>query len=327
MAIKKTADQLARETSKKSTTTTSTSTPRIPAGTAIPKVSAARTPAQEAAYQKLLAQQRAENQSRMAGTTRQAEIVTGKRPIDVGATAAERAAKVVTKNTPSVSSGRSSTQPSAASPYVSSPVAAASGGVSNVAELRAMYAKALAELQRQQGVAGQTIAESIARMQADPMNTANAYAQLQAIAPTVAANPVADYAAAAGLAPGVAQEAQRLATAEADAYRAAVENLNQTMRASQEAANQSRMADIGLIETGAKQDLANQANMLNLLLKQAEIGGVTNLQQKNLENEMSMRNALTSQISNIFSGQNVAPESILKLIEATMSKLNMSRWQ
>jgi hypothetical protein len=201
------------------------------------------------------------------------------------------------------------------------------GSSSNVAELRAMYAKALQELQRQQTQSGETIAESIARMQSDPMNTANAYANLQAVAPTVAANPIAEYAASAGISPGMAEEAQRMATADADAYRAAVENLNQTMRTSQDVANQSRMADIGLIETGSRQDLANQANMLNLLLKQQELSGVSALQQRNLENEMAMRNALTSQISSIFSGQDVAPESILKLIEATMAKLNMARWQ
>lgn len=196
----------------------------------------------------------------------------------------------------------------------------------NVAELRAMYAKALSELQRQQGVSGETIAGSIGRMKADPYNTANAFAALRGIAPNVAANPVAEYAAATGVSATGAAEAQRMAEAAGQDYQAVSQNIADIMRTSQEAANQSRMADIGLIETGSQQDLATQANMLNLLLKQSEIGAVSGLQQRNLENEIAMRNALTGQIANIFSGQDVAPESILKLVEATMGKLNMSRW-
>lgn len=196
----------------------------------------------------------------------------------------------------------------------------------NVLELRKMYADALAELQRQQGLSGQTIAGSIERMKADPYNTANAYARLQAITPTVAANPIAQYAEATGLSPAATEAARNLAASEADAYQAAVQNMYQTMTASQDMANQSRMADIGLLETGAQQDLGTQANMLNLLLKQGEIGAVSGLQQRNLENQIALRNALTGQVSNIFSGSDVAPESILKLIEATLAKMNSYNW-
>lgn len=196
----------------------------------------------------------------------------------------------------------------------------------NVVELRRLYANALAELQRQQGLSGETIAGSIGRMKTDPYNTANAYAQLQAIAPPVAANPIAEYAAATGMSPTAAAAAQNLASAEGQAYQNAVQNLYNTMSASQEAANASRMADIGLIETGAQQDLGTQANMLNLLLKQSELGAVSGLQQRNLENQIALRNALTGQVSNIFAGSDVAPESILKLIEATLAKMNTYRW-
>lgn len=49
-------------------------------------------PQQNAAMQRIAAQQRAENLARLAGTQRAADIVTGVRPVDVGATAAERAA-------------------------------------------------------------------------------------------------------------------------------------------------------------------------------------------------------------------------------------------
>jgi len=196
----------------------------------------------------------------------------------------------------------------------------------NVAELRALYAKALAELTRQQGVGRENIAGSVSRMKADPMNTANAYAALQGVNPRVAANPIAEYASATGVSDSAARAAQGMAESDAAAYQAVSQNIADIMRTSQEAANQSRMADIGLIETGGTQDLESQANMLNLLLKQGEIGSVTGLQQRNLENEIAMRNALTGQVSNIFAGQDVAPESILKLIEATMAKLNMNRW-
>jgi hypothetical protein len=225
------------------------------------------------------------------------------------------------------------TQPSMNTAALSTALAGGAGGAGgtsttpkNVAELRAMYAKALAELQRQQGVSGETIAGSVGRMKADPYNTANAYAALRGVTPNVAANPVAQYAQSTGLSAEQAAEAQRMAEAAGQDYGAVSQNIADIMRTSQDVANQSRMADIGLIETGSQQDLATQANMLNLLLKQNEIGAVSGLQQRNLENELAVRNALTGQISNIFSGQDVAPESILKLVEATMAKLNTSRW-
>ncbi len=66
--------------------------------------------------------------------------------------------------------------------------------------------------------------------------------------------------------------------------------------------------------------------MLRLGLEKERIGAVTGLQQQNLQNQLNMRNNIASQISNIFSGQNVAPESILKLIEAALAKTNTNRW-
>jgi hypothetical protein len=98
------------------------------------------------------------------------------------------------------------------------------------------------------------------------------------------------------------------------------------MSTSQQQANLSRMADIGLIETGAQQDLESNLNMLRLGLERERLGALTGLQQRNLENDLQMRNAIASQISNIFSGQNVAPESILKLIEQALAKMNTNRW-
>jgi len=63
-----------------------------------------------------------------------------------------------------------------------------------------------------------------------------------------------------------------------------------------------------------------------LALEKARIGDMTNLQQQNLANELNLRNTLTSQIGSIFQGQNVAPESILKLIEAALAKINTNQW-
>lgn len=197
---------------------------------------------------------------------------------------------------------------------------------SNVDTLSKMYADALAELQRQYGISQKNIMESIGRMKADPYNTANAYAAMQILNPQVAANPVAEYMAAAGMSPGQAQAAQAMAQAEADAYRQAMQNVQNVMSTSQQQANLSRLADIGLIETGATQDLESNLNMLRLGLEKERIGAVSGQQQRNLENQLTMRNAISKQISDIFSGQNVAPESILKLIEAALAKMNTNRW-
>ena len=197
---------------------------------------------------------------------------------------------------------------------------------SNVDTLSKMYADALAELQRQYGVSQENINAAIARMEADPYNRANAYANLQIAAPRVAADPLAEYMAAAGLSGGQSAAAQRLSQAEADAYQQAVRNMANIMTTSQEQANLSRLADIGLIRTGAQQDLEQNLNMLRLGLEKERIGAVTGQSQKNLENQIAMRNAITKNISDIFSGQNVAPESILKLIESALAKINMNRW-
>lgn len=196
----------------------------------------------------------------------------------------------------------------------------------NVDTLSKMYADALAELQRQYGVSQENIMASIGRMKADPYNTANAYAAMQILNPQIAANPVAEYMAAAGLSPGQAQAAQQMAQAEADAYRQAMQNVQNVMSTSQQQANLSRLADIGLIETGATQDLESNLNMLRLGLEKERIGAVSGQQQQNLQNQLTMRNAIADQISSIFSGQNVAPESILKLIEAALAKINMNQW-
>jgi hypothetical protein len=192
---------------------------------------------------------------------------------------------------------------------------AAPAPVSNTQAISDMYAQALGELSRQYGVSQQNINAAIGRMRTDPYNTANAYANMQLADPRVAANPVAEYMAAAGMAPGQAEAAQQMAQAEADAYQRAMQNVQNIMSTSQQQANLSRLADIGLIETGATQDLESNLNMLRLGLEKEKIGAVTGQQQRNLEADMAMRNAITGQIANIFSGQDVAPESILKLIE------------
>jgi hypothetical protein len=197
---------------------------------------------------------------------------------------------------------------------------------SNVDAIAKMYAEALAELQRQYGVSQENINAAIGRMRSDPYNTANAYAQMQLADPRVAANPVAEYMAAAGMAPGQAAAAQQMAQAEADAYLRAMENVRDIMSTSQEQANLSRLADIGLIETGATQDLESNLNMLRLGLEKERIGALTGQQQQNLQTDIAMRNAITTAISNIFSGQDVAPESILKLIESALAKINTNRW-
>ena len=198
--------------------------------------------------------------------------------------------------------------------------------VSNVDQTSKLYAKALEELMRQYGVSQENILASIGRMREDPYNVANAYAQMRLADPRVAANPVAEYMAAAGMAPGQAAASQQMAQAEADAYLRAMQNVQNVLSTSQQQANASRMADIGLIETGATQDLESNLNMLRLGLERERIGAVTGLQQRNLENQLTMRNAISKQISDIFSGQNVAPESILKLIEAALAKMNTSQW-
>lgn len=197
---------------------------------------------------------------------------------------------------------------------------------SNVDQTSAMYAQALEELSRQYGVSQENILASIGRMKTDPYNQANAYAQMQLADPRVAANPVAEYMAAAGMAPGQAAASQQMAQAEADAYLRAMQNVQNIMSTSQQQANASRMADIGLMETGATQDLESNLNMLRLGLERERLGALTGLQQRNLENDLQMRNAIASQISSIFSGQDVAPESILKLIEAALAKMNTNRW-
>jgi len=197
---------------------------------------------------------------------------------------------------------------------------------SNVDAISKMYADALAELQRQYGVSQENINAAIGRMESDPYNMANAYAQMQLADPRVAVNPVAEYMAAAGMAPGQAAAQQQMAQAEADAYMRAMQNVQNIMSTSQQQANLSRMSDIGLIRTGAQQDLESNLNMLRLGLEKERIGAVTGQQQQNLQNDLTMRNAIATQISNIFSGQDVAPESILKLIEAALAKINTNRW-
>jgi len=196
----------------------------------------------------------------------------------------------------------------------------------NVDAIAKMYAEALTELQRQYGVSQENINASIGRLRSDPYNTANAYAQMQLADPRVAANPVAEYMAAAGMAPGQAAAAQQMAQAEADAYQRAMQNVQNIMSTSQQQANLSRLADIGLIETGATQDLESNLNMLRLGLEKERIGALTGQQQRNLEADLAMRNAIAGQISNVFSGQDVAPESILKLIESALAKINTNRW-
>lgn len=229
--------------------------------------------------------------------------------------------------------GSSTTTPPAEEvPKTTMPVGGGGGGgggggtSSNVDQTSAMYAQALEELMRQYGVSQENINAAIGRMKSDPYNTANAYAAMQLADPRVAANPVAEYMAAAGMAPGQAGAAQQMAQAEADAYLRAMQNVQNIMSTSQQQANLSRMADIGLIETGAAQDLEANLNMLRLGLERDRLGALTGLQQRNLENDLQMRNAIASQIASIFSGQDVAPESILKLIEQALAKINTNRW-
>lgn len=211
-------------------------------------------------------------------------------------------------------------------PKTTMPIGETPVPTSNVEQTSSMYADALAELTRQYGVSQENINAAIGRMKTDPYNMANAYAGMQLADPRVAANPVAEYMAAAGMAPGQAAAAQQMAQAEADAYLRAMQNVQNVMSTSQQQANLSRMADIGLIETGATQDLESNLNMLRLGLERDRLGALTGLQQRNLENDLQMRNAIASQISSIFSGQNVAPESILKLIEQALAKINTNRW-
>lgn len=201
-----------------------------------------------------------------------------------------------------------------------------STSMSNVDATRQYYADALKFLTDLANRGGQTIGESVARMKADPYNLANAYANLQLAAPTVAANPIAEYAAAAGLSDAQAAAAQQLAAAESAATGRALQNITDVMNTAQQQANLSRLADIGLIETGAQQDLQDRLATMALALKQSELGAITGLQQQNLQNQLNMRNAIANQISNVFAGQNVAPESILKLIQETLNRMNMSQW-
>lgn len=198
------------------------------------------------------------------------------------------------------------------------------GDGKNVDQLRAMYASAMAELQRQQTEGGQTVRDSISRMLRDPMNNANAYAALQAQAPNVVGNPLAEYAEATGISTDMANKSQQLANADAQAYQNAVQNVYNIMSASQQGANDTRMADIGMIETGANQDLATQANMLKLLLNQRETADVIALQQRNMENIQNQRNVITQQIQSIF-GNKIKPEELFKLVEATLEKIN-NQW-
>lgn len=196
----------------------------------------------------------------------------------------------------------------------------------NTAAISNLYRDALKALEDEYSRGYENVLGSIGRMEADPYNTANAYAALQAIAPTVAANPIADYAAATGLSANQAAAQTALANAQSEQYQRAAQNMLDVMRTSQEAANASRMADIGLIRTGAQQDLEANKQMLRLALEKSRIGDISGIQQRNLENEMNLRNNLTNQITSILSGQNVAPESILKLIESTWNKINSNRW-
>jgi hypothetical protein len=198
--------------------------------------------------------------------------------------------------------------------------------VQNTQALSDLFADAANVLASQYGMSQQNIDAAIARMQADPANRANAYAAMQLAPARVAADPLAQYMLASGLSDQQSAAAAQLAQAEADAYGQAMKNVQNVLQQSQEQVNASRLADIGLIQTGAQQDLEQNLNMLRLGLEQQRIGGLTNLQQQNLQNQLDMRNAIASQIANIFSGQDVAPESILKLIESALSKVNVDRW-
>jgi hypothetical protein len=206
------------------------------------------------------------------------------------------------------------------------PAAPAAGTESNVNMLDQWFQDAKKYLSDLAARGGQTIGESVGRMKADPYNMANVYANLALAAPTVAANPIAEYAAAAGLSPAQAEAATQLAAAESAATGRALQNISDVMRTAQEQANLSRMSDIGLIETGAQQDLQDRLATMALALEQSRIGGLTNLQQQNLQNEMNARNNVANLVSSVFSGQNVAPESILKLIQETLNRMNTNRW-
>lgn len=235
------------------------------------------------------------------------------------------------KPKPASTSTKVETPPAEEVPKTTMPVDGGGGTpapapVSNTQAISDMYGQALQELQRQYGVSQENINAAIGRMRSDPYNMANAYANMQLADPRVAANPVAEYMAAAGMAPGQAAAQQQMAQAEADAYQRAMQNVQNIMSTSQQQANLSRMADIGLIDTGAQQDLEANLNMLRLGLEKEKIGAVTGQQQQNLQTDIAMRNAITSAISNIFSGQDVAPESILKLIEQALAKINTNRW-
>ena len=241
--------------------------------------------------------------------------------------------KLMESNKPKSTGGGGSSTPATAAPTdtatpapAPAPDGTAPAPVSNVDATSQMFADALKALQAQYGVSQENINAAIARMQADPYNTANAYATMQLAPARVAADPLAQYMQAAGLSDQQSAAAAQLSQAEADAYQQAMQNVQNVMSKSQEQANLSRLADIGLIDTGAQQDLEANLNMLRLGLERDRIGALTGLQQQNLQNSLDMRNTIANQISNIFSGQNVAPESILKLIEQALSKINTNRW-
>lgn len=203
---------------------------------------------------------------------------------------------------------------------------AAATPVSNVDATSQLFADALKALQEQYGVSQENINAAIARMEADPYNTMNAYRNMQLAPARVAADPLAQYMQSAGLSDQQSAAAAQLAQAEADAYMQAMQNVQNVLQQSQEQVNASRLADIGLIRTGAQQDLEANLNMLRLGLERERIGSLTGLQQRNLENEMNMRNTIANQIANVFAGQDVAPESILKLIQETLNRVNINQW-
>ena len=203
---------------------------------------------------------------------------------------------------------------------------AAATPVSNVDATSQLFADALKALQEQYGVSQENINAAIARMEADPYNTMNAYRNMQLAPARVAADPLAQYMQATGLSDQQSAAAAQLAQAEADAYMQAMQNVQNVLQQSQEQVNASRLADIGLIRTGAQQDLEANLNMLRLGLERERIGSLTGLQQRNIENEMNMRNTIANQIANVFAGQDVAPESILKLIQETLNRININQW-
>lgn len=203
---------------------------------------------------------------------------------------------------------------------------AAATPVSNVDATSQLFADALKALQEQYGVSQENINAAIARMEADPYNTMNAYRNMRLAPARVAADPLAQYMQATGLSDQQSAAAAQLAQAEADAYMQAMQNVQNVLQQSQEQVNASRLADIGLIRTGAQQDLEANLNMLRLGLERERIGSLTGLQQRNIENEMNMRNTIANQIANVFAGQDVAPESILKLIQETLNRININQW-